>query len=73
MTPAKSISKLYKALSSASEDNTLYVKDKWERESGIGISVGEWGNIWSTSSSMSWREHGWKNIIRYFKTPYQER
>lgn len=77
MTPTKSISKLYKALSSASKDNTLYTKDKWERESGIAISVGEWENVlycqWSTSSSMSWKEHGWKNIIRYFKTPYQER
>ena len=22
---------------------------------------------------MDWREHCWKNIIRYFKTPYQEK
>lgn len=41
------------------------------------ISNETWSNIWtfqlSTSSSMSWREHGWKNVIRFFKTLYQER
>ena len=46
-------------------------------ELGIKISDEAWGNIWSfqwsTSSSTSWREHCWRNIIRYFRTPYQER
>ena len=45
-------------------------------ELGIKISDEAWGNIWSfqwsTSSSTSWREHCWRNIIRYFRTPYQE-
>lgn len=77
MTPSKSISKLYTALSHADKNDTLYVKEKWERESGIEISEEAWSSIWSfqlsTSSSMSWREHCWKNVIRFFKTPYQER
>lgn len=77
MIPSKSISKLYKALSYSSNNNTLYIKDKWEKESGIKISEEAWSNIWSfqwsTSNSMVWREHCWKNIIRYFKTPHQER
>lgn len=77
MTPSNSISKLCKALSHANVNNTLYIKGKWESDSGIGISEEVWGNIWSfqwsTSTFMSWREHCWKNIIRYFNTPYQER
>lgn len=34
MIPSKSISKLYSALSNASNINTLYIRDKWEGESG---------------------------------------
>lgn len=69
MTASKSISKLYTALSHANNNNTLYIKDKWERDSGIEISEEAWGNIWSfqwtTASSMDWREHCPKNIIRH--------
>ena len=77
MIPSKSISKLYTALSNANNNNTQYIKDKWEVELGTEISEEAWGNIWSfqwtTSSSIDWREHCWKNIIRFFRTPYQER
>lgn len=76
-TPSNSISKLYTAVSHVNNNNILYIKGKRERESGIEISEEVWGNIWSfqwtTSSSMGWREHCWKNIISYFKTPYLER
>lgn len=77
MNPPYSISKLYTVISHATKRNTLYIKDKWEREAGIRISEEIWGNIWFfqwlTSNSMAWRQHGWKNIIRYFKTPHQEK
>lgn len=33
-------------LSHANNNNTLYIKGKWERESGIEISEESWGNIW---------------------------
>lgn len=39
------------------------------------MSVDDWEKIneeqWRTTHSLSWREHGWKNIIRFFKTPAQ--
>lgn len=76
VVPSKFISKLYTALSNANRNSTLHIKDKWEKESGLQVSEEAWSNIWSfqstTSSSMVW-EHCWKNIIRYFKTPHQER
>ena len=77
VAPSNFISRLYTVLAHANDNNTLYIKGKWERESGIKISDEAWDSVqsfqWSTSSSMSWREHCWKNIIRYFRTPYQER
>lgn len=60
--PTQLISKLFTAMSHVTKSNTLYIKEKWEREAGIKISEETWGNIWSfqwsTSNSMSWREHG---------------
>ena len=36
----------------------------------------EWVTIWvyqlKCSSSQSWKEFGWKSLIRYFITPYQK-
>ena len=49
MTLSNSISKLYTALSHANNHNTLYIKGKWESESGIKIYEEPWGNIWSSS------------------------
>lgn len=70
--PCKSISRLYNALFLSKNENTLYIKEKWEKEAGIGISEEAWGEIccfqWSSTNSMEWREHCWKNIVRYFKT-----
>ncbi|XP_054872348.1 LINE-1 retrotransposable element ORF2 protein isoform X1 [Amphiprion ocellaris] len=67
------LSSLYKHLMRRRSCNTLDVKQKWEKELSVDISEEEWFNIWriqqSTTSSRIWREHCWKNIIRYFITP----
>ncbi len=72
-----SICKLYTALSLAGNNNTFYIKEKWEREAGIELTEETWVDIWKfqwiTSNSMDWREHCWKNIILYFKTHCQEK
>lgn len=31
-----------------------------------------WEYQWKCSSSQSWKEFGWKSLIRYFITPYQK-
>ncbi len=28
---------------------------------------------WSSTNSMNWRKHCWKNVIRYCRTPHQEK
>uniref|UniRef100_A0A3P9LA26 Reverse transcriptase domain-containing protein n=1 Tax=Oryzias latipes TaxID=8090 RepID=A0A3P9LA26_ORYLA len=71
------ISKLYKGLQDSRHTNTHYVKSKWEREGRLHITEEEWENIcksqWRTTHSHSWREFGWKSIIRFFITPTQKR
>lgn len=66
------ISVLYKQLME-SKGNTTYVKHKWEKELNVDISEDDWVQIWrtqhSTASSCTWREHCWKNVIRFFITP----
>ena len=61
-TPSKAISELYCALSNADNRNTLYIKEKWEREAGIEISEEQWEQIWdfqwSSTCSMDWRVFG---------------
>lgn len=68
----RTISILYQQLM-ACKGNTLYVKHKWEKELEIDISEDDWLHIWqtqhTTTSSHTWREHCWKNIIRFFITP----
>lgn len=53
--------------------STIYIEAKWELEGGIDITEEEWMTIWAyqwkCSSSQSWREFGWKSLIRYFITP----
>lgn len=75
--PSKSISALYNILLGAENGSTLYIKERWERDAGIVISEEMWKGIWefqsTTTCSADWREYCWKNVIRYFKTPYQER
>ena len=76
-TPKNLISKLYNALLNAKNDDTLNIKEKWEKEAGIRLTEEAWEEVctfqWSSTSSVNWREHCWKNIMRYFKTPYQEK
>lgn len=41
------------------------------------LSEEEWDKVnegqWKTTCSLSWREYGWKNIVRYFITPTQQK
>lgn len=73
----KLISRLYKGLQDSSNLNSLHIKCRWEKEGGLAISGDEWENIcklqWKTTTSHSWREFGWKNIVRFFITPAQKR
>ena len=75
--PSKSISKLYNAQFLIGNENTLYIKEKWEKEAGIKMSEETWGEIcsfqWSSTNSTEWREHCWKNVVRFFKTPHLEK
>lgn len=53
------------------------LRKKWEKEAGVGISEETWGEICcfqrSSTNSMEWREHCLKNILRFFKTPHQDK
>lgn len=73
-TPSKIVSKLYKSLQKRNGESTLYVKLKWERELDITLSESDWHTMCRTqqtsTSSRSWREFGWKNLIRFFITPH---
>lgn len=75
--PCKSVSALYNAFLKAENGSTLYVKERWEKDAGMVISEEMWAGIWkfqsTTTCSADWREHCWKNVIRYFRTPHQER
>jgi len=58
-------------------DNTVYIKERWEREANIVLPGQDWGEInkynWKTTNSSFWREYGWKNTVRYFATPVQKK
>lgn len=57
--------------------DTVYTKEKWERDANIVISVDKWEEMneqqWRTTYSLSCRKHGWKNIIRFFRIPAQSK
>lgn len=71
------ISKLYNGLRKLKEENTLYIKEKWEGEGNFVMSVEEWERLnqqqWKTTCSSFWREFGWKNITRFFVSPAQKK
>ena len=73
----KLITKLYKEIKRLKSSNTTYIKDKWGQQAGRMLSEKEWGMVnkgqWKTTGSRSWREYGWKNIVRYFITPAQQK
>lgn len=73
----KAVSKLYNGLLQLKANNTLYIKEKWEKEGNLVLNVEEWSRIcraqWAMTSSTSWREFSWKNLVRFFITPLQKR
>lgn len=73
----KVVSRLYSSIRRACSNDTLYIKEKWEKESGLQLSAENWENLcilqWETTSSNSWREFSWKNLSRFFITPLQQR
>lgn len=73
----KLISRLYKSFQDSSKSNTIHIKCIWEREGVLVKSEEEWEDIcklqWKTTNSHSWREFGWKNLMRFFITPVQKR
>ncbi|CAJ1058984.1 unnamed protein product [Xyrichtys novacula] len=72
-TPLRIVSKLYKGLLKQQGRNTMYIKEKWEKELGIELSESDWQTMLKTqhtsTSSKTWREFGWKNLTRLFITP----
>lgn len=52
---------------------TLYIRDRWVKESKILLSDEDWMIICdvqrTTTSSRMWKEFCWKNIVRFFITP----
>lgn len=73
-TPKKQMSKLYTCLQSLKKHSTIYIKKVWEKEVDVTISEDDWLNMcktaMTTSSSNLWREFTWKNIVRFFISPY---
>lgn len=67
--------KIYSGIETLKGDDTHYIKQKWENEANIKLMDEEWEDltqqIWRVTSSLTWREHGWKNLVRYFRTPAQ--
>lgn len=70
----KSLSRLYRGLRQT-KNLQSHVKQKWEKEGHLTISVQEWKSLcrtqWKTSNSATWKEFCWKNLVRFFKTPVQ--
>lgn len=73
----KIISKLYNAIQISKQENTEYIKKRWEKEGKVLITSESWEKIcqlqWFSTGSNTWREFCWKNIIRFFVTPIQKR
>lgn len=73
----KVVSKLYNGIQLFKQVDTDYIRNKWQKEGNFIISVESWEKIhkfqWMTSSSNSWREFCWKNIVRFFVTPAQKK
>lgn len=72
---SKIISIVYIRLENQKRDNTDYIRNKWEVEANINLTEEDWDHInkqiWRTTCSLTWREHGWKNVVRFFRTPAQ--
>lgn len=66
----KQVSYIYSVLQSEKKLSTMYIKQRWEKEVGIGLNEEDWLNICktiaTTSSSDLWRDFTWKNTVRFF-------
>lgn len=69
----REIAVIYRNLRDSEAASTLYIKEKWERELKMIITLEEWNEMceiqYTTTNSRIWREFGWKNLTRYFITP----
>lgn len=67
------ISSVCRILSNMKQENTLYIKQKWEAELKLEISEEVWDNIASeihkVTNANLWREFQWKIVHRFFSTP----
>lgn len=67
------VSTLYQGLEKSRGTSTLYVRDRWVKESKMPLTEEDWFNICdvqrTTTSSRMWKEFCWKNMIRFFITP----
>ena len=67
------ISAMYRGLNTNNKHSTKYIKTKWEKELNVQISDEDWHDMrrahHSSTSSRTWREFSWKNLIRFFITP----
>ena len=58
-TKLKAISVLYRRLRDSEAASTLYIKEKWERELNVNISLEEWHVMCETQHTTSQiQEHG---------------
>lgn len=63
----KVVSRIYNGILLSKQGDTDHIRNKWEKEGNLIISVESWEKIhkfqWVTSSSNSWGEFCWKNIV----------
>ena len=71
------ISGLYCGLQHKDFEGSAYVMDRWMEEGEFNMTLEEWeiicSKICETSCSKYWREFQWKNHIRYFISPVQQK
>lgn len=71
----KIISMFCRGLQEAKMASTMYIKQKWDKETNKCISEQDWLRYcefqWKISNSTSWRTFDWKSLCRYFITPVQ--
>ena len=67
---------VYRCFMPKKSHSTEYVKTKWENEGNIMNSPEEGASCcefqWKCTNSHTWREFGWKCLIRLFITPKQK-
>lgn len=68
----KIISALYNAIQLSKQDSTEYIK-RWEKEGNTVIYMESICQLqWISTGSNTWREFGWKNVVRFFVTPIRK-